>query len=204
MEAIWRSYQTTRCHNRKHHNMELKSWSPCRLKGRAMKRSLASFKFRPSLPLEEMLPVQCPIDVVDVMTRRLPRIEPRMFCTRHETSMTDLPSFRAQHFHASFTITYSVPLNWSLLRCDAIQSGRWLPTFCRNTGLHLRGLPQCQAYIARLPIPVLHTWLCCIVSSVSCGGGFEYLHRSPASRRRRRKENSVSVGITGPPCSWEI
>jgi hypothetical protein len=34
------------------------------------------------------------------------------------------------------------------------------------------------------------------------GGGFEYLQRSPARRRRRRKENPVPGGITGPPCSW--
>jgi hypothetical protein len=35
-----------------------------------------------------------------------------------------------------------------------------------------------------------------------CGGGFEYLHRSPASRRRRRKGNPVPGGITVPPCYW--
>jgi hypothetical protein len=34
------------------------------------------------------------------------------------------------------------------------------------------------------------------------GGGFEYLHHSPASRRRRGKGNPVPGGITGPPCSW--
>jgi hypothetical protein len=32
----------------------------------------------------------------------------------------------------------------------------------------------------------------------------QYLHRSPASRRRRRKGNPVPRGITGPPCSWWI
>jgi hypothetical protein len=32
-----------------------------------------------------------------------------------------------------------------------------------------------------------------------CGGGFEYLHRSPASRGRRRKGNPVLRGVTGPP-----
>jgi hypothetical protein len=37
-----------------------------------------------------------------------------------------------------------------------------------------------------------------------CGGGLEYLHRSPASRMRRQKGNPVPGGITGPPCSWEI
>jgi hypothetical protein len=34
-----------------------------------------------------------------------------------------------------------------------------------------------------------------------CGGGIKYLHRSPASRKRRRKGNPVPGGITGPPCS---
>jgi hypothetical protein len=34
--------------------------------------------------------------------------------------------------------------------------------------------------------------------------GFEYLHRSPESRRRRRKGNHVPGVITGPPCFWEI
>jgi hypothetical protein len=38
--------------------------------------------------------------------------------------------------------------------------------------------------------------------SSSCGGVFKYLHRSPASHRRRRKGNSVPGGITGTPCHW--
>jgi hypothetical protein len=37
-----------------------------------------------------------------------------------------------------------------------------------------------------------------------CGGGVEYLHRSPASRRRRRKGNPVTGGTTWPRCSWGI
>jgi hypothetical protein len=37
-----------------------------------------------------------------------------------------------------------------------------------------------------------------------CGGGIEYLTRSPESRERRRKGNPVPGGITGPPCSWGI
>jgi hypothetical protein len=41
-------------------------------------------------------------------------------------------------------------------------------------------------------------------SSIPCGGGVEYPHCSPASRRRRRKGNLVPGGITGPPCSWGI
>jgi hypothetical protein len=36
---------------------------------------------------------------------------------------------------------------------------------------------------------------------ILCGGGVEYLHRSPASRRRRRKGNPVPGGITEPPFS---
>jgi hypothetical protein len=35
-----------------------------------------------------------------------------------------------------------------------------------------------------------------------CAGGLEYLHLSPASRRRRRKGRPVPEGITGPPCHW--
>jgi hypothetical protein len=35
-----------------------------------------------------------------------------------------------------------------------------------------------------------------------CGGGVKYLHRSPASHRRRRKLNPVPGSITGPLCSW--
>jgi hypothetical protein len=38
-------------------------------------------------------------------------------------------------------------------------------------------------------------WSICVTL---CGGGFEYLHRSPVSRRRRREGNPV------PPCSWEV
>jgi hypothetical protein len=40
--------------------------------------------------------------------------------------------------------------------------------------------------------------------TIPYGGGVECLHRSPATRRRRRKGNPVSVGIIGTPCSWEI
>jgi hypothetical protein len=32
--------------------------------------------------------------------------------------------------------------------------------------------------------------------------GLEYLHRSPASRERRSKGNSVPGDLTGLPCSW--
>jgi hypothetical protein len=36
------------------------------------------------------------------------------------------------------------------------------------------------------------------------GGGLEYLHHSPVSRKRRRKGKPVAGGITGPPCPWGI
>jgi hypothetical protein len=38
--------------------------------------------------------------------------------------------------------------------------------------------------------------------SKGCGGVFEYLHRSPASRWRRRKGNPEPGGITGLSGSW--
>jgi hypothetical protein len=44
----------------------------------------------------------------------------------------------------------------------------------------------------------------CLIKYTPCGGRLEYLHRSPASRRRRRKGNPVPGGITGPPCHWDI
>jgi hypothetical protein len=34
------------------------------------------------------------------------------------------------------------------------------------------------------------------------GGGLEYLHRSPASRKRRQTGKAVPEDVTGPPCSW--
>jgi hypothetical protein len=36
------------------------------------------------------------------------------------------------------------------------------------------------------------------------GGGFEYHHRSLASRKKRRKGNPLPGAITGSPCSWGI
>jgi hypothetical protein len=54
-------------------------------------------------------------------------------------------------------------------------------------------------------IPFLYNLLYRIVyirMSSTCRCGLEYLHRSPASRRRRRKGNPVPKGITGPPCHW--
>jgi hypothetical protein len=47
-----------------------------------------------------------------------------------------------------------------------------------------------------------HLLLLCLSTKnwFPCGGGFEYLHHSPASRGRRQKGNSAPLGITGPPC----
>jgi hypothetical protein len=39
-------------------------------------------------------------------------------------------------------------------------------------------------------------------SQTPCGGGFEYLYRSHASRRRQTNGNSIPGGILGPPCHW--
>jgi hypothetical protein len=52
-------------------------------------------------------------------------------------------------------------------------------------------------YVYKLYGP--NTW--CLIP---CGGGVEYHHRSPASRRRQRKGNPMSGDITGPPCAWGI
>jgi hypothetical protein len=46
-------------------------------------------------------------------------------------------------------------------------------------------------------------FICIIqISPSAIRRGLEYVHRSPASRKRRRKRNPVPGGITGPPCSW--
>jgi hypothetical protein len=49
-------------------------------------------------------------------------------------------------------------------------------------------------------------WSCEFVTIFTCSslreGGFEYLHHSPASRKRRRKWKPMPEGINGPPCSW--
>jgi hypothetical protein len=51
------------------------------------------------------------------------------------------------------------------------------------------------------PIPEGYIYM---VLSLQVMGGLEYLHRCPASRKRRRKGNPVPGGITGPPCSRGI
>jgi hypothetical protein len=42
------------------------------------------------------------------------------------------------------------------------------------------------------------------LNSDPCGGGLEYLHRNPVSRKGRQKGNPVPGGRTVPPCSWGI
>jgi hypothetical protein len=42
------------------------------------------------------------------------------------------------------------------------------------------------------------------MKEIPAGGGVEYLHLSPTSRKWRRKGNPVPGGTTGPPCSWGI
>jgi hypothetical protein len=51
---------------------------------------------------------------------------------------------------------------------------------------------------------VTSTSIILFIGDTPCGGGIESLHRSPASRKRRRKVNPMPGGISGPPCSWEI
>jgi hypothetical protein len=71
----------------------------------------------------------------------------------------------------------------------------WLVTSSNSRRFSAPGLTSSQAGGHLLPTSY---------SSNCIGGGFEYLHRSPASRKRRRKENTVVGGITGQPCSWGI
>jgi hypothetical protein len=47
-----------------------------------------------------------------------------------------------------------------------------------------------------------YDWL--VNNNVPCGGGLEYLRRSPAGRKRRQKANAVPESLTGPPCSGWI
>jgi hypothetical protein len=46
--------------------------------------------------------------------------------------------------------------------------------------------------------------LCTWMRKIPCGGGLEYLYRSPVSFKRRQKGNPVPGGITGLPCSQWI
>jgi hypothetical protein len=82
-----------------------------------------------------------------------------------------------------------------------------------NSWSYVLGL-VCLEFFLIMFILTLADGLCCASFDISCrmlvlvfnpcGGRFEYLNRSPASRRRRRKGNPVPGGITRPPCSWGI
>jgi hypothetical protein len=58
----------------------------------------------------------------------------------------------------------------------------------QSSGLILRSidplLGSCNSWTTTMETGVFSVW------SMPCGGGVEYLHRSPASRRRRQKGNS--------------
>jgi hypothetical protein len=62
-------------------------------------------------------------------------------------------------------------------------------------------------FLLGLGISSLYQYMCPLrklICRIPCGGGIEYLRRSPASRKRRRKGNPVPGGKSGPTCSWGI
>jgi hypothetical protein len=79
--------------------------------------------------------------------------------------------------------------------------------------LRLSGLPwgytnpprhRVRSTVGANSVHSTETAVASILSTNPCGGGLEYLHRSPASRKRRQKRNPVAGGITGLPCFWGI
>jgi hypothetical protein len=54
-----------------------------------------------------------------------------------------------------------------------------------------------SAYQTKLNHPLKHK------QNVPCGGSLQYLHRSPASRKRLQKSYPVPGCITRPTCHWE-
>jgi hypothetical protein len=62
----------------------------------------------------------------------------------------------------------------------------------------------CGNYLPSSHATTYQLWRWQLFTLDPCGGGLEYLHRSPASRKRRQKGNPVPGGITGPPCSWGL
>jgi hypothetical protein len=93
----------------------------------------------------------------------------------------------------------------------ATQSAHWRVDGCLATSYNIRPIVACAyrgVFIQPLPSNalsksvILLLLLLLLCYSTPCGGGFEYLHRNPASCRRRWKENPMPGVITGPPCSW--
>jgi hypothetical protein len=76
--------------------------------------------------------------------------------------------------------------------------------------MYIRLVPTCVA-IHGVKMLTLFGGLCSVgfikpmgVVADLCGGGSEYLHRSPESRKRRQKGSPVLGGITGLHCYWAI
>jgi hypothetical protein len=73
------------------------------------------------------------------------------------------------------------------------------PTFFVATGFHGSKLLFLLLLTVRVAI-----WTSGVSQSIPRAGGFEYMHRRPASRKRGRKRNRVLGDITGQPCPWGI
>jgi hypothetical protein len=74
----------------------------------------------------------------------------------------------------------------------------WPIALLNNKSLESRRIVSCVIETERLSI----IWKISILDlALRFGGGLDYLHRRPASCKRRRKGNSVPGGITEPPCS---
>jgi hypothetical protein len=82
------------------------------------------------------------------------------------------------------TVSRNVTWTWTVAYKYLVMSPRWGST---------------SRLTDRLTVSRNVTSACLLVPRVEAG--VEYLHRSPASRRRRRKGNPVPGSITGPPCS---
>jgi hypothetical protein len=67
--------------------------------------------------------------------------------------------------------------------------------YCGAYATQLSFLHTCKQYVILFIYYIVGE----TVIHTPCGGGVEYLHRNPASRRRRRKGNPVPGSITGPP-----
>jgi hypothetical protein len=71
---------------------------------------------------------------------------------------------------------------------------------CGKRYCHAGSAATMEHVILRHPHQQTNDNLCCIRAE-AISGEKKHLHRSPASRRRWRKGNTVPGGITGSPCS---